>query len=134
MDYTPRVGDQLYVSGRNRNRSYEAIVVSVGRKWAYLIPTDQYHNMLQRDGKFDFQTQKSRCRRFSLDRDQFEIDGNGYASPGTVYLSKEHFDRSVTRDKLWGQFRDKVAIRFKAPPEEDILKAAKVLGIDLDIE
>ena len=48
------------------------------------------------------------CRRMRVDKDSLNVDGNGYASPGKCWLSKEEYEQYSALNKAWADFRRKV--------------------------
>lgn len=108
------VGQQVFVSwsGRRGNNSH-CTISKVGTKWATLdLYGDRY--------RFDIKT--------------LSIDGDGYSSPGTIYMSEGDYIQEMTLNNLWWQFRGIVADRNNTPKEitaDAIRTAAKALGITL---
>jgi hypothetical protein len=62
------------------------------------------------------------------------VDGRGYGSPGTCYLSREHYQQQEGPKLAWNSLR---AAMGNAMPNgisyENVVAAAKLLGIDVEI-
>lgn len=58
-------------------------ILKVGRKWLYF-------------------------RTMRVDKDSLNVDGNGYASPGKCWLSKEEYEQYHALNKAWAYLRQKV--------------------------
>lgn len=134
----PKVGDTLYISGQNRNPSYEAVVVKVGRKWAYVCKKDRFEEILSRNGgEFDFERHKSNSRRYDFTDERyirngsFSLDAGGYTSPGTVYESYEQWRRVVIASRLWSAFRQGLPFGLEGRTASEIRAAAQILNVEL---
>lgn len=80
---TLTVGQQLYyVPSQRRAEPGFVTVTKVGRKWAEIGPN----------------------RRVNMET--MALDGGGYSSPGTCYLSKEEHDAEVELRDTWARFRE----------------------------
>jgi len=106
----------LYVGniyGSNRSQRTEVTVVSVGRTWAQI------------EGPF--------CGR--IDMETLMVDGRGFGSPGTCYLSREHYQQQEGPKLAWNALRS--AMGGTTPSSdisyETVVAAAKLLGIDIAI-
>ena len=76
------------------------------------------------------------CSRFELGRFPYPIYRNeGAATPGYVYRSREEYEHAVYVERVWRGFSNKVRTRYYTSPAdpESVLRAAKILGIDLDL-
>ena len=104
-----KVGDELYFVDYVGFGNYVK-VTKVGRVWAYID------------------------NGYRIDLQTLRADGGEYSSPGRAWKSKEEYDESVARDKLWLIFRMLVReVRVDNDLTiEKIAKAAHELGIDLD--
>jgi hypothetical protein len=63
-----------------------------------------------------------------------ESDGGVFSSPGQCYLSWDAWNAKSAADAAWRRLRSKVGNTWEAAagiPADDILAAAKLLGIDL---
>jgi len=104
-----KVGDKLYFVYYDRSCGYLE-VVKVGRVWAYL------------------------SNGYRIDLKTLRSDGGNYSSPGRAWKSKEEYDASYAKDKLWLIFR--ILVREVKVDNDftskQIVKAAAALGIDLD--
>ena len=71
---------------------------------------------------------------YRIDLKTLRADGGNCLSPGRAWKSKEEYDESVARDKLWLIFRILVReVRVDNDlTSEKIIAAAHELGIDLD--
>ena len=85
-------------------------ITRMGRKWA-TVGNDLY--------RFDIKT--------------LELDGQGYSSPGRVYLSEEHYAQETALTSAWDTLRTRARDTLEAPAgvtAEHILQALKLLGLD----
>jgi hypothetical protein len=105
----------LYVGsvyGSNRTQRTEVTVVSVGRTWAQI------------EGPF--------CGR--LDMETLVVDGRGFGSPGTCYLSREHYQQQEGPKLAWNSLRAAMGNTMpNGVSYENVVAAAKLLGIDVEI-
>ena len=104
-----KVGDELYFVDYVGFGNYVK-VTKVGRVWSYLD------------------------NGYRIDLQTLRADAGQYPSPGRAWNSKEEYDASVARDKLWLIFRMLVReVRVDNDLTiEKIVKAADAIGIDLD--
>lgn len=105
------VGQQLwYVPFERRGNPRSVNVTVIGRKWVTLEG---------RQGRFDESTML--------------MDGNGYSSPGRVYMSQEEHLKSVADSRAWDALT--IALRGMRKPDSvsmsDIQQVAKLLGIEI---
>ncbi len=80
-------------------------ILKVGRKWLYF-------------------------RTMRVDKDSLNVDGNGYASPGECWLSKEEYDRYRELCKAWAELKSRIRDRYqpsKCLSVEDIQGAIRLL-------
>lgn len=98
----------LVYNDRRYGQSREVVVSKVGRKWADI------------------------GLRNRINVDTLIIDGD--PSPGRCYPDRDAYEQSAYRARLWDMLRDRVSRQYRAPSDltmDDILAAAKLLGIDL---
>jgi hypothetical protein len=78
------VGQELYLQYHERRftQNRPVFVSKVGRKWIHFD-----------DGRYRFNPESMR------------VDGGGYSSPGTVYMSKEEHDAEMDKRDAWDRFR-----------------------------
>lgn len=81
MNKKLQAGDKLWFVGSKGRRQEEAVVVSVGRKWAKLTMGDR--------------------EDYRMDISSGYIDGGDYSPPGRCYASKEEYDGIANLDNLW---------------------------------
>lgn len=117
------VGQQLYfVSSCNRPTEYHVNVTKVGRKWVYL----------SNHKRFD------QTRRSQFANNCWFCDGDGYASPGSVYLTIfDHQDerrRSKLIDALATFFRPYRITPSESMTADRLAYVARLLGIKIDGE
>lgn len=62
------------------------------------------------------------------------VDGRGYSSPGTCYLSREEYEKESALQEAWFLLRDEIGARYNAKncTINDILKAAELLSLDIN--
>jgi hypothetical protein len=106
-----QVGQSLYFAPtmRSHRSARDVTITVVGRKWITLS-----NNM-----------------RFELGKT--EIDGEGYASPGAVFPSKEAFELHDSLLRKWRLLQKSVALVFEPPAgvaKEDIVQAMRLLCLD----
>lgn len=104
-------GQVLWYVPRDGRNAREVKVTSVGRKWARLGAS------------------------YRVALDSTHVDGGNYASPGTLYLSKEAHELVLARARAWNKLRRCIE-RSWYPPEhitrESIERAAAALGFTLE--
>lgn len=118
------VGQKLYFVPRDRRvgspRTVE--VIHIGRKWATLNGENATNN-----GSFTWTF--GRC-----DKVTGIVDGKGYSSPGTCWVSREAYESDNLRLAAWEWLRASLQARARPPrPDvtiDDIHAAAKLLGIE----
>lgn len=71
-----KVGQPVWVIGSEGRDIRKRTVIKVGRKWVYL----------NNSSRFD---------------DSFQIDGEGYSSPGEVYLTEKGAIDKKEKERLW---------------------------------
>ncbi len=87
------VGQKVWVKWTSRHHVLtELDVTSIGRKWVYL-----------QDG------------RYRVAIGERILDGGGFTSPGTLYLSKREYDDNGETSKVWTRFRRSVERLYSAP-------------------
>ena len=108
-----QVGQKLwYVPHRHHRRGepYEVEVTKVGRKWA---------------------TVGEGWRQERIDLETMQADGKGYSSPGTCYLSREHYETEQERLAAWSQLTK--ALQYSRCPAgvttEGIKQAMQLLKV-----
>jgi hypothetical protein len=110
-----KVGDTVFVAwGDNGRRTTTEVVTAIGREWVYLGST----------GK----------TRFRLARAlPAQLDGRGYASPGTVFASAEAYETHRAAKVAYSRIKNGMGF---IPPEgvslTDLQQAAALLRIPLD--
>ena len=78
------VGQTLYYAPESRHdQSKYVTITKIGRAWLY-------------------------CDRMRISKETLRADGNGYASPGKCWLSKESYDQYRELCKAWSDLRRKV--------------------------
>ncbi len=88
------VGQVLYYVPESRyNQSKYVTITKVGRIW------------LSFDG-------------MRINKDTLKADGNGYASPGECWLSKEEYDRYRELCKAWEELKSRIRDRYQ--PSKDL--------------
>jgi len=84
-------------------------VTKIGRKWVYLSCGGR------------------------VAKDSIHLDGKGYCSPATLYVSEEAHDRHVATNRLLRILNTKT--QFYQPPTSvspaDVIEAGRLIGIDL---
>jgi hypothetical protein len=90
-------------------------ITKIGRKWAEL--STPLHSV----------------SRYRFDVATGELDGHGYSTPGTVYLSEEAYAEELAISTAWSAFQSQVRYVHRAPKgvtPEAISQALKLLGIE----
>lgn len=104
------VGQKLWVVPARYKQAYEAEIVKVGRKFAYLNGRDR------------------------LFLNSLRLDGPACGFSGCCYLSRESYEAGRLADTVWRDFWMAVRERHNRPSAaspERIQEAAKILGIKL---
>ncbi len=115
-----QVGQTVYIRYDDPRRHREAPlatykITKVGRKWVTigtLGGADVY--------------------RFDLTDPDMRLDGQGYSSPGRVYLTREAWETARRKMVAWDALCRFTQHRFKAPDAltaEQIEQAARILGV-----
>jgi hypothetical protein len=87
------VGQIVYVREARRGGGLQSVrVTKIGRKWITLGDN-----------------------RYRLEVGKRILDGKGYSSPGTVYLSEDQFHGELAIDKAWSKFKYAMGCNH-APP------------------
>lgn len=97
---------------------YEVTVEKIGRKWAEV--------KAEADKPYSWSTER-------IDIETFAADGHGYDSPGTAYLSREHYEATVSLNKAWRSFYIAVDRLYRVPDGvtvEDIQQAMRILHLE----
>ena len=103
-----KVGDTLWWVGNDNARSQkEVTIVKAGRTWLHL---NNGHRL---------------CPNTLL------VDGKGYSSPATCYVSQETYKAHLGRNQAWEKLRRKLDGKHRVPnglSTENINKALELLG------
>lgn len=107
-----KVGQEVFVVWNNMRHSHQSIetIEKVGRKWISI------------------------GGRYRFDPETMNIDGGDYMSPGSVYLSKEEWQREQEISSAWKDFRMKVYDQRSIPADltvEKINQAIELLGLPI---
>lgn len=108
-----KVGDKFWwVSSDNKRTQREVTVEKVGRAWLTL------------------------SNGHRVDKVTLKADAGGYNSPGTCWLSKEEYERSVRLQVAWTTLSRKLRDSWGVPDNvtlEDIKAAAMYLKMEINV-
>lgn len=104
------VGQQLWWvwTEKRRGDNKYVTVTKIGRKWVYVD------------------------KGYRLDPLTMRVDGEGYTSPATCYLSKEEYEKKRDLEAAWNGLRSRLRDAWAAPKgvtKEDVLQAARLLRL-----
>lgn len=99
------VGQVLYKPTSRRGLEGELAIVKIGRQWATL--SNGY--------RFDIYT--------------MGVDGGGYASPFTIWKSKDDYEKNVALNSAWSCLQKKFQYAYSAPKHMTIEKINQIILI-----